>query len=393
MRRLRGHANAFGLFRLVMASMVIFSHAFYLGHWGEDPTLVWSNHQSDLGNLAVLGFFVISGYLIAKSAMSTNIMSYFWRRGLRIFPGFLVVLVVGAVILGPWFYYRLHGSMAGYWTWESPGPWTYVRDNASLKMRQYGVHDVLLQTPYGQRKEASVINGSLWTLWYEWRMYVIVGLLAFTGFTRPKLRWIIPVGTLAVFAAGVLSPHVPLIETVNYKIMGDVKGLQLASMFLVGSTVAVYADRIPFNRPVALIGGLVAVMTFFTAGFTTIGYVGMGYFVLWAAAAAPKSWYRIGTRNDISYGVYIYAWPTQMALAYFGGDTWGYIPYVAATFAITIPLAWLSWKLIENPMLHLKDAGPGKWGNQLTRWIKDRRARPSAPGSEYVEQDREPVKV
>lgn len=372
--RLSGRRNAFGLFRLTLASLVIFSHAFYLGHWQADPTRQWSNEQSDLGNVAVLGFFVISGYLISKSAMSTNILSYFWRRTLRIFPAFLVVLIVGAVLIGPWFYSRLHDGMAGYWTMADGGPWTYVRNNFSLKMQQYGIHDVFITTPYGQRKDDSIINGSLWTLWYEWRMYVVVGLLAFVGLMRPKLRWIIPVGTLATFVAGELSPRVGLIEQVNYRIMGDVQGLQLASMFLLGTTIAVYAKRIPYDARLAALGAVAALVTFFTAGFHTLGYVGMGYFTLWAAAAAPERWFRVGARNDISYGVYIYAWPMQMALAYYGWDDRGYVPYVLATFALTIPLAWLSWKLVESPMLQLKNWGPGAWWDRAAGQLRERAA-------------------
>jgi len=98
---LRGSDNAFGVLRLVLATSVIFSHAFYLGGWDYDPTIDWTKGQESIGGLAVIGFFVISGYLITKSGMRIDILQFMWHRSLRIFPAFWAVLIVTATVVGP----------------------------------------------------------------------------------------------------------------------------------------------------------------------------------------------------------------------------------------------------------------------------------------------------
>ena len=51
--------------------------------------------------LAVNAFFVLSGYLIAESRVRTTLVPYLWRRFLRIYPAFLVSLLVVAAVFAP----------------------------------------------------------------------------------------------------------------------------------------------------------------------------------------------------------------------------------------------------------------------------------------------------
>ena len=53
---------------------------------------------------------------------------------------------------------------------------------------------------------------------------------------------------------------------------------------------------------------------------------------------------------DYSYGTYIYAFPVMMA-AYATGLFTGQVALSLATLAGTIPLAALSWHLIERPAM------------------------------------------
>lgn len=83
------HKNNFNFLRLLFASMVVFSHAYaLLGH--EEPTL-WGR---SLGNLAVHGFFAISGYLICQSYVRVpHFFSFAVNRFLRIAPALVVALL------------------------------------------------------------------------------------------------------------------------------------------------------------------------------------------------------------------------------------------------------------------------------------------------------------
>lgn len=86
---LRCHRNSLGLIRLVLAGLVIVDHSFPLGGFApDDPVRTLTDGQASLGSLSVAGFFGISGYLVAKSGMSTDVLQFLWRRALRLFPAF-----------------------------------------------------------------------------------------------------------------------------------------------------------------------------------------------------------------------------------------------------------------------------------------------------------------
>jgi peptidoglycan/LPS O-acetylase OafA/YrhL len=58
----------------------------------------------------------------------------------------------------------------------------------------------------------------------------------------------------------------------------------------------------------------------------------------------------VGSRYDISYGVYIYGWPVQQFLAAQGVHT--AVPplvFAGASLLAVAPLAWLSCRYVEGP--------------------------------------------
>lgn len=88
--------NNFDGLRLLAAMFVVISHEFYFLKMPEPAVL--DGHS--LGNLGVLMFFSISGFLVTKSwRADPNIARFFMRRFLRIGPAYLIVAVV--LGLGP----------------------------------------------------------------------------------------------------------------------------------------------------------------------------------------------------------------------------------------------------------------------------------------------------
>ena len=81
----------------------------------------------------------------------------------------------------------------------------------------------------------------------------------------------------------------------------------------------------------------------------------LAYPLLWLGMHLPL--YRVGARNDYSYGVYIYAYPVQQLLLVWGVSRWGYWPYTLLAVAAVIPFAVASWWVIEKHALKLKHVG------------------------------------
>ena len=374
---LGGHANSLGIIRLALALLVIVSHAFPLGGWGDDPFLRFSAGQENLGDLAVLGFFAISGYLIAKSGMKGDVVTFLWHRFLRIFPAFWVVLLVSALVVGPLTWLAYGRGFGSYWTAHG-GPVTYLTGNAFLRIHHYGIADLYLDTPYGRMVDASVLNGSLWTLRHEFFCYLIIaGLVLLTVMSRPAVaRVVIPLITVGFLAIrlGVEFGHnlgngLPFINIQDRT--------RLAFAFMIGSCLAVYARRVRFDDRLAALAFVVGLVTIRYGWFWVFGIPAFSYLVLWLAYRLPRSWRWIGARNDYSYGVYLYGFLVEQVLAGLGVYRWGYVPYVVLSIIPTAGLAWLSWHGVEKHAMALKDRGPGRGVAALRARLS--RVRTAAP--------------
>lgn len=116
--------------------------------------------------MSVGAFLAVSGWLIMASRMSTSLLDYLWRRVLRIYPGYLVCLVVVGFGFASFASHR-GGGGAG----SADGP-SYVRANLGLQVNQHQVGHTLSDVPFPE-----AWNGSLWTLYYEFVCYLLVAVI------------------------------------------------------------------------------------------------------------------------------------------------------------------------------------------------------------------------
>lgn len=376
---LNGHANSLGLLRLVLAALVIFSHAFPLGGFAnEDFFYDWTHQQTNLGTFAVDGFFAISGYLIAKSALSSDILQYLWRRALRILPAYWVMLVVSAAVIAPIFWV-LGGQHLADFGWTGPqSPLSYVRANFFLHVGTWGIYDIFGNTPYGQFAGVSVFNGSIWTLEFEFFAYLVVGFLAMVALLS-RFRMIVPIlaTALTVFVLVATSGNAGLRALFPYLFSGyDISEtgapyrVTLLLIFLIGSTFAVFSRSVAFDWRFAAGSLVVLVASLAWGGYHVVGIWALAYLLLWLAGALPARVQWIGQKNDYSYGVYIYGFVVEQMLAFFNVQAWGYWPFVLLALFASFGLAWLSWHGIEKWAMKLKRWGPGKGIKHLGEVIR-----------------------
>jgi peptidoglycan/LPS O-acetylase OafA/YrhL len=357
-------ANGIGALRLLFAVVVVLSHSWQLVH-GDKPlgaeTTYW---QADFGALSVYGFFLLSGFLITGSAMTTPLPRYLWHRFLRIFPAFWTCLLVVAFVVAPLLAIRERGTLADLFAGPH-GPLQYLAGNWTTGIRTANIDGLA----HGQNLDAP-----LWSLIYELSAYVVVAGLAVTGLLR-RAPWLLLILGAAGYASLVRdfihhpSPVLANGEDVGLMHHGSVGPFPLIGayewrylailgfLFAAGAALNRYADKVPMHGVIAVAAVALAYATARTGGFFVFGLPAFGYAVFYAAVAAPRLLQRIGVHRDYSYGIYIYGWPVQILLLAFGAVAVGPWWFFALSIGLTGPLAMASWHLIERPALSLKNAG------------------------------------
>ncbi|MFJ8040886.1 acyltransferase family protein [Kitasatospora sp. NPDC096147] len=356
-----GRENGFGILRLTMALAVICAHSMPLGLGLPDLGHDESRGQTNVGGIAVCGFFVISGLLITRSGMRLTPARYGWNRAIRIFPAFWVCLALTAFVMAPLVAYH-QGRLDSFWS-HPAGPWEYLEANWTLATSQLGISGLLDHNPH-----PGVFNGALWSLPYEVACYIAVAVLAGLGILQ-RARWLVFLAMVAAYAwlvsiavdfPGLRAPqyasgglgnwNLPMLGLVNADMF-----LILAFMFGLGALAELYRHRVRMNGLLALLALVVFVATFHYGGLTVFGLPAFAYLVVYLAARMPWPLTRVGSKVDLSYGVYIYGFPAQQGLALLKVGQHGYAVFTALSLALAVVAAFFSWHLIEKPALKLKN--------------------------------------
>lgn len=330
-------ANSLDMLRLILATTVAVAHAGAIGY-GRQPRL----GVTEVGAMAVDAFFVLSGFLVARSYLQLGSLGrYAWHRFLRIMPGFWICLLVTAAVVAP-----LIAVLEGRPAFSVfPQAWSYLTHNGALFMRNFAVADLPTQT-----NQPFVVNGALWTLFYEAVCYVGVGVLGVFGVLR-RSPWLVAVGTLATFAviagqgAGLVPVHGELF-------------LRFFLMFGLGTLGLLYARRLSMRGSWAVLALLVLAVTL-ALGHDYRGLGGgfaFAYLCLFAMARTP--WLRQRPRADLSYGMYVYHWPIETLLVLAGATALTQVGYTLLAVICAGLAALVSWQLVEHPALARKSMAP-----------------------------------
>jgi peptidoglycan/LPS O-acetylase OafA/YrhL len=336
-------SNGIGFLRLFFATAVVWSHAFALGGFGADPVQRLTHGALTAGLLSVGCFFVLSGFLITRSFERVESLGrYLWHRCLRIFPGFWVCLVVVALGVAPLLYLGQHGTLAGFF--ERPDtPWGFIFKNFLLRLNQLTVAG-----PYPSLAVPFDINSSLWTLAYEFYCYLAVGVGGIVGILKRKTELVLA----ALVSLVLIYATVCGLRGMNDTPYG-ILVLSLYVYFAAGVSAYLFRHRIPMRWDLAVLCALSLIAALPTPAYGLVVPPSLSYLTLFAAMKLPlRSFDR---HIDLSYGVYIYAFPLQQLLAMYHLNALGVGPYFALGQIAAMLLALVSWFMVERPALQLKN--------------------------------------
>lgn len=336
--------NNLTMVRLVLASLVIYTHC----HEAATRVLGVDDLSPLFGEtmayLAVDGFFALSGFLVYRSiTRGTPVVRFIESRAARLLPGLAVMLVLVAaagalVTVAP-----LPAYLTGHATLR------FLAGNLTFLAPGYTLTGVLCGgAPCN-------VNGALWTIPWEVRCYVLLVLFMLTGVAnrRMMLGLILP-ATLA-FA---IVWDVPVVAGAVREHLGN--GIwfnldridRLWTAFAIGILVCETYRRLVLSWWIAAALVVVAIVAAQVAPGASrhLLTIAVAYAALCLGFLTARRRAVSATWPDYSYGIYIYGFPVMTAIqrsANLGS------PYLLAAlvYPVTLILAAASWHAIEKPVL------------------------------------------
>jgi peptidoglycan/LPS O-acetylase OafA/YrhL len=254
-------------------------------------------------------------------------------------------------------------SKSSYSPWVNIGSagWVNIQSARTigeyLKNLQFNLRDEL-PLAFDGNTLPTAINGSIWTIPIEVKCYALLGLLGVTGLLRS--RWVIATLTaLVVIAYAVVEPRGDSLMAVLKWRPEQRFALEFSLFFFAGVLfhqldVQASVKRQRWALALCLCAALIAnalhrplLSLWLAVPMTTLIF----------GTASTACIRHTGRYGDVSYGLYLYAFPVQQTLFWLYKDKLSWPVLLGLVSAITWCLAFASWHLVEKMALRLK---PGR---------------------------------
>jgi peptidoglycan/LPS O-acetylase OafA/YrhL len=307
------------------------------------------------GGFGVYVFFCLSGYLLFRPFVrqawgdggQVSLRRYAVNRALRILPLYYVVFLVYVFI-------RQGGGTFGTW-------WRFL-----LVLPNYHVQTLRL------------VDGGMWSIVDEVEFYIVLPLIAWllVALAGRSLR----AATVLLASAGVLLYllHYVTVNDAANPSRSWIHSLPATFVFFVpGMLLALLHQHLRDTRPAWWRGPLAYADTWIAAAVAVgllvaykfgwsgrDGLIMIGAFLLLAGAALPLipgvftrilDWRPLAVLGLASYSLYLWHGPIVLKL----GEHLSFVPLELVSLAICIPIALLSFRLIETPFLRLRTRWQG----------------------------------
>ena len=329
-----------GLRGIAAFSVFLFHCGLIPGFWNKSLSL--PGILGD-GGAAVDLFFVLSGFVLARSLMGKKKSGYFQfviRRAMRIYPAYWTTLLLCAALISMYdasrnpFFDELIRSF-----WSQPVGWA-----------QWLLHALLILPGVDRGR----VDGVMWSLVIEMRISLLLPMfLSIYLLLSAPGRAILLLVSPALLMLGQTAAFVPLflmgIALASYLNKQEIFTPRFTIPVAFGLGLLLYGNREIFELPGGSIGGSVADIV-----------SGLGSALIILAAIGSKRLSRFLTSRpiqflgDVSYSFYLIHWPILLFLTsrMFGA---GYPPMACA--AVSLIAAWivayLSYRFVELPGMNI----------------------------------------
>lgn len=346
-RILDGIDNNFNLLRLFAATAVVLSHSYTITSGDSTSEPLRDFLGFSLGHVAVDIFFITSGFLITSSLFRRGtIHEFLLARALRVFPGLWAMLLITVFLIGP---IVTKVSLSKYFT--ETETYRYLLQNSVLIFGAYfNLPGVFEGTPFPK-----AVNGSLWSLPIEIRMYILLaGVWFLLGLIKQqRTEKVKAIAWLVVFFCLLMAFYQKnTTDAVSH-------GVRLTAFFFCGTLLQTYKEKIQISDRLLLI----ALLTIFCSSLLPKAYLQISYsivlpyLVIHFAYCNSTIINKLRTKDDISYGLYIYSFPIQQILISEFPDSQP-VSLFFLSMGFTAAISFVSWRLIESKLIRFKIGSP-----------------------------------
>ncbi|MBF9232813.1 acyltransferase family protein [Microvirga alba] len=345
----------FDRIRVVAALVVVVHHCttYITPNISHDILFHFSRGSIQFGILAVNVFFAVSGFLVVPGLIrKRDITAFAVHRFLRIMPALFINILLTIFLVGP-----LLSNL----------PLTeYFRDAETYRYLNNLIFRMTSTLPGVQfdNGSAPVINGSLWTLYFEMLSYVVLVLMFFVGALSNRIVFMILFSV--VYLSNILLWFRPeLSEAMPSRI---VVFNSLFVYFFSGVMLNIFADKVPYDKRIAIFILMMCIILLPLGLGPVILPLSVAYLVVYIGFSDVFGSRQF--RSDYSYGIYLNHAVVLTILLILVPQLKSFFAALIFVTLAAILIAFLSWRFIEAPSLRLKEWSTDRVRKKLEHMVK-----------------------
>jgi peptidoglycan/LPS O-acetylase OafA/YrhL len=278
-------------------------------------------------------FFSLSGYLIFSSLIrSQGGIFYFVSRIFRIYPALIFQTLILGILVAP---FLSNLSFDVYIT--DLKVYKYLILNSTIIVElQDSLPGVFVNNPF-----PNSVNGVLWTVMVEIRAYLFIWIVyIFAKIVNANYKFVLLFAFLFF-----LFMYTNNASHIQYR---------LYSLFFLGSLFTQFNIKSIGFRYFSIFSFFLIVASFFLNTFFDVTFAFLQPFLIFRIAFSKiKTLSFFNKIGDPSYGIYLYHFVIQQILVFLFGINTPWV-LILNSLLITLIIAYLSWFLLEKPILSKK---------------------------------------
>ena len=222
--------------------------------------------------------------------------------------------------------------------------YSYLPNNLSLYLFQSGIKGIFDTNPY------HAINGSLWTIRYEFSLYIALVLLFY--FKENKIIIQVLLGLTIAISLVIFNFFIARFAGASILGMQGYHILNLGTFFICGSFLASIEFEKINRKWILYLSILLLMVSIHYHFYSEVKHILFTILILLIGFTPLPFFSNFGRIGDMSYGIYIYSFPIQQTLMwFFKMDVY---TLMLTSLILSILFGYMSWHVIEKKALKYK---------------------------------------